>query len=211
MSPELLQELPPLERLALTYAPRRSRSATLALLALDRRLGAGVAAASEPLIGQLKLAWWRDRLGEGKEAWPRGEPLLAQLAAWPGEASSLVALVDGWEAQLTAAPGVTALRDLAAGRSAAWLALAEGFGERGEEAIAKAAHRWTYAQFASTSDGAAAQRLAAAPHPGPLPRSVRSLAVLDGVSARSAGRAGRGLPNAASAVLYAMRLGIFGR
>ena len=207
----MLEALPPLERMALAYAPRRSRQATLALLALDRRLAAGVASASEPLIGQLKLAWWRDRLGEGKEAWPRGEPLLAVLAAWPGETSFLVALVDGWEAQLTADSAVTALDNLAAGRSAAWSALAYGFGHHDEEAIAKAAHRWTYGQFASESDGAAAQLLAAAPPPGPLPRSVRSLAVLDGISARLAAREGRGLPTAASSILYAMRLGIFGR
>ena len=58
----LLLGLTPLHRLALAYAPAASRGAWLGFLALDMRLAAIVRAAREPMIGQIKLAWWRERL-----------------------------------------------------------------------------------------------------------------------------------------------------
>jgi phytoene synthase len=56
------------------------------LSCLDVRLAGVVRGAREPMLGQLKLAWWRDRLGGDPESWPKGEPLLASLKAWGAEA-----------------------------------------------------------------------------------------------------------------------------
>jgi phytoene synthase len=60
---QLAATLPIERRLALAYAPGRARAATLGLFALDAALGNLVRAAREPLLGQMRLAWWREELG----------------------------------------------------------------------------------------------------------------------------------------------------
>src|SRR5690606_20839572 len=79
MSNVLLADLRPAERLALAYAPARARTATLALMALDNRLGTIVRQMREPIAAQLRLAWWRDTLARPVPEWPQGEPVLAAL------------------------------------------------------------------------------------------------------------------------------------
>jgi phytoene synthase len=79
-----------------------------------------VAGTREPVLAQLRLAWWRDRLAEPAENWPRGEPLLAALTCWQGRHGALAGLVDGWEALLGEAPlAAPALMQLVDGRAAA--------------------------------------------------------------------------------------------
>jgi len=56
---ELLDSLGPLNRLALAYAPQSTRLPLLALLALDMRLAGIVRNSREPMLAQLRLAWWR--------------------------------------------------------------------------------------------------------------------------------------------------------
>ena len=84
---------------------RGRRAAVAALWALAERLTRLVRDAREPLIGQIKLAWWRDMAGlvaTDPAALPKGEPLLAELgAAWAGQ-GGLDALVDAAEAMLLA-------------------------------------------------------------------------------------------------------------
>ncbi len=85
--------------------PRARRAAMAALWGLAARLTKLLLDAREPLIGQIKLAWWRDMmalLASDPAALPRGEPLLADLAAsWAGQ-GGLDALVDAAEAMLLA-------------------------------------------------------------------------------------------------------------
>lgn len=84
---------------------RDRRAAVAALWALAERLTRLVRDAREPLIGQIKLAWWRDMAGlvaTDPAALPKGEPLLAELGgAWAGQ-GGLDALVDAAEAMLLA-------------------------------------------------------------------------------------------------------------
>ena len=49
--------------LALSYAAAARRPALAALWQLDERMGSIVAAARDPLIGSMRLVWWRDALG----------------------------------------------------------------------------------------------------------------------------------------------------
>src|SRR5690349_15922803 len=93
----LVGELSPPLRLAIAYAPRPARAAWTALLVLDQRLRRAALGASEPLLGQVRLAWWRDRFRSPASEWPEGEPLLAALAGFDRERVALEALVDGWE------------------------------------------------------------------------------------------------------------------
>jgi phytoene synthase len=81
------------------------RAAMSALWGLAARLTKLLLDAREPLIGQIKLAWWRDMtamLASDPGALPKGEPLLAELqATWAGQ-GGLDVLVDAAEAMLLA-------------------------------------------------------------------------------------------------------------
>ncbi len=85
--------------------PHARRAAVTALWELAARLTKLLIEAREPLIGQIKLAWWRDMmamLASDPAALPKGEPLLAELqATWAGQ-GGLDALVDAAEAMLLA-------------------------------------------------------------------------------------------------------------
>ena len=71
--------LPPPLLLAIAYAPSVVRARLAWLLALDQRLSDVLKRASEPMIAQLRLSWWRDALKSEPEDRPKGEPLLADL------------------------------------------------------------------------------------------------------------------------------------
>lgn len=85
--------------------PRARREPFAALWAFAERLAKLLQDAREPLIGQIKFAWWRDMaalVASDPGALPKGEPLLAELAAhWAGQ-GGLGALVDAAEALLLA-------------------------------------------------------------------------------------------------------------
>ena len=85
--------------------PQARRAAMAALWGLAARLTKLLLDAREPLIGQIKLAWWRDMaamIANDPAALPKGEPLLAELqASWAGQ-GGLDALVDAAEAMLLA-------------------------------------------------------------------------------------------------------------
>lgn len=91
--------LTPPQRMAVAYACREWRQGLSILLELDNRLLAIAAKGHEPVLKQLRLAWWREQL-EKADAVPRGEPLLARIAAsheLPGLVASLQKLVEAFE------------------------------------------------------------------------------------------------------------------
>ncbi len=155
------QWLSPPERLAIAYAPRALRPAWTGLLALDHRLADAARAGREPIMIQLRLAWWRDRLAEPASARPRGEPLLALLSPWDTERAALVALVDGWEAQVVGEDGGVAL---ASARAEAILALARLAGLTPTPALQSAATDWAEGRTLRSAH---------------LPRALRPLVLLD--------------------------------
>jgi phytoene synthase len=61
--------------------PPALRPAFDALLALDDRLAEVALGASQPALGAIKLAWWRDSLTALDKAAPPAEPLLRRVAA----------------------------------------------------------------------------------------------------------------------------------
>jgi len=87
--------------LALSYAPDRSRAALDALFALDTVLGKVLRTTREPLVGQMRLAWWREALRELDMSGAPAEPVLQSLAAavlpLGIEAQALSGMVDAWE------------------------------------------------------------------------------------------------------------------
>ncbi|HQS70247.1 MULTISPECIES: hypothetical protein [unclassified Novosphingobium] len=184
-------ELTPRNRIALAYAPRRARGPWAALLLLEQRLADAARPGREPLMVQLRLAWWRDRLGEDAARWPVSEPVLAHLRTWQGQHQSLAALVNGWEALIVSDDGG---QELAHARAEAYVALANLLCAGKFEAIRAAA--------AQLDD----------PHQAPLahalPRAMRPLAVLCALARRDA-RGGEPKPFADLARI--VRAGLLGR
>ncbi|QWC58119.1 hypothetical protein F7D01_14525 [Erythrobacter sp. 3-20A1M] len=203
--------------MALSYAPSAPRAVALDLFELDRRLANAVRQASEPMTGQLRLAWWRDRFAEEPGAWPEGEPLLARLALWNGGTSQLGAMVDGWEALLVAdtlTPDIA--RSFAEGRGQGWAAVALALGEKAAApAAASAGTWWALADLAQHCGSDEDRKVAFAlahelPEARPLPRSLRMFAVLATI-ARRAIRLQRLMLARPGDMAAAMRVGIFGR
>lgn len=189
--------------------PRERRAAMAALWGLAARLTKLLVDAREPLIGQIKLAWWRDMmaiLAKDPAALPKGEPLLAELqASWSGR-EGLDALVDAAEAML--------LAESDADRRAA----AEGFGGRlfalsaGPE---ESGRRWGLLWGAAVAEAetAARQLLADCGSSDTPPRRIfgrnRALLILDRWAATIAEKNGE--RHLRSEGLLLLRIGLFGR
>ncbi len=95
-------QLPPPANLAVAYTPVAFRPAFTLLLQLDMRFADIVRKAREPMIAQIKLAWWRDAFAAEPALRPKGEPLLQSLGEC-GESiklSALQDLVSAWELML---------------------------------------------------------------------------------------------------------------
>lgn len=214
---DLLATLPPVQRFALAYAPAAVRPVWLGLLALDARLARVVRSAREPVLGQLRLAWWREKLTQDDLFWPEGDPVLDQIGWWRGHYNELVSLVDGWEAMLGDAPlDETALSDFANGRANAIAGLTRVLGVvAGKSEVIRLARGWALGDVAANlshpQEIAAAHALAAA-HDWRgvrLPRHLRPLTVLHGLVARQR-NAPAGVAAGLGTVLAGIRLGIFG-
>ena len=197
----LSDDLPPPLRLAVAYAPARARAAWTAFLVLDQRLARMALAAGEPVLAQIRLAWWRDRFAEPASAWPQGEPLLAALRGWDGERAALEGLVDGWEGLVGVELDRAAIPACAEKRVAALAALDRLLGGSSAEAVGAVARRWALADLTmrlgeeSTTPSARAIR---------LPRTMRPLIVLDGLARQDDASGWR-------AMVRTMRLGMLGR
>lgn len=190
--PEDNTALSPPERLAVAYAPRACQAIWEGFLLLDRRLADAARAGRDPLMIQLRLAWWRDRFDQPVGEWPPGEPLLALLKSWDGERPALRALVDGWEARIVGEDGGAALD---AARVEAVMALARLCHVPAHESVRQAANEWLGIEPPG-------QR---API---LPKVLRPLAILRAMALREAqGRAGQPLHD----FVAILRVGTFGR
>jgi phytoene synthase len=66
--------------LATLYAPAAVRPALFALHALDLELAAVVVTTTEAMLGEIRLAWWREALNRLDTAPPPAQPTLAALA-----------------------------------------------------------------------------------------------------------------------------------
>ena len=213
----LLGTLPLIERLSLAYAPGRARLPTLALFALDTRLAGLLRNSREPMLAQLRLAWWRENLDASGDEWPAGEPLLAALQSWKGEHKALIPLVDGWEALTGQAPlAAEALETMVAGRGDAFAALAQALGRPQEaEAARQLGRRWALADLAMRLSNAKEREtvLAMRSREGPAPRvsrALRPLLVLQALAERRLAKGNEAAVQSPIALLKALRLGLLG-
>lgn len=207
--------LPLVQRLALSYTPRKARESAALLLLLDSRLAGILRTTGEPVLAQIKLAWWRDRLRESPDAWPRGEPLLAALAEWPADISGLSALVDGWEALLAEELTPERIELFAEGRATAWAMLAS---TADRPVVLQAAREWALADLAlnlgKAREAETARQLALAmtgSRANRLPRPFRALAVMRALALRALTDNRREYIDGPGALGLALRIGLFGR
>ena len=86
-------------RLAIAYVPAFYRPAFTLLLQIDERLAGILKSAREPMIAQIKMAWWREAFGNAPHLRPKGEPLLQVLNDSNDviPPAALDALVSAWE------------------------------------------------------------------------------------------------------------------
>lgn len=187
----LIDALDPPQRIAIAYAPASARPAWEALLLLEQRLADAARPGRDPIMVQLRMAWWRDRLSEPVEQRPKGEPLLARLGVWDQQRESLIALVNGWEAKVAGEDGGA---ELARARAEVFVALGELVGASDSAAIRAAA------QSLANPDPA---------EPAPyLSRAMRPLAVMVAMARRDA-RGGKATP--VIDMVRVMRVGFLGR
>ena len=73
-------------QLVVWLAPRYARAAVRVVLALHDRLAQIITTSREPLLGQIKLAWWRDQLVALDSGAVPPEPLLRAVAGIIGDA-----------------------------------------------------------------------------------------------------------------------------
>ncbi|GAA0741045.1 MULTISPECIES: squalene/phytoene synthase family protein [Sphingomonas] len=138
--------------LILSYAPVTGRPALAALLALDEALAQLLRTTSQPAVGQLRLAWWREALAKLDTAPPPAEPVLRGLAAelLPRgvTGASLVPIVHGWEVLVEeeALDGL-ALARYGAGRGSLFVAAGTALGAAGDP-LAQGGEGWALADLA---------------------------------------------------------------
>lgn len=185
--------------LATLYAPPAARAGMLALHALDLELAEVARSTTEPMLGQIRLAWWREQLQSLDAGGRPAHPVLGALvdAALPAGISgaSLEPFEDAWLAVLDA--------DIAAhaeARARLFEALLSLLLVAPPAALAKSVRRlgagWAIVDIARTGravDAALLARAADLLAPAKLPRAARPLAALAALARRDLGelRAGR--------------------
>ena len=94
-----MSTLAPPAELAVTYAHHTVRPSFALLLEIDNRLQGILESAREPMIAQIKMAWWREAFENSPNARPKGEPLLQALndVGDVVPSAALESLVSAWE------------------------------------------------------------------------------------------------------------------
>ena len=210
--------LSPEVQIALAHTRPNVRGALRIFFELDARLARIIAATTEPMLGQMRLAWWRDMLNNPIGERPSGDVVLDGIGRhWEGREPELIALVDGWEHMLAPAPMVEDdAVGFAKGRSAGIIAALSAV-HAPEPALEAAALIWAFADMAAkvTLDEERALMIELGQSQQAsrkrLPRTARGLAVLSALGARALDRGARPLMEGRGASLLATRAAIFGK
>ena len=191
-------DLDPERQLALAYVAASRRAALETLWRLDVTLGSVLVTGREPLISQVRLAWWREALEKLDRERPPAEPMLEAAARdlLPAglTGAELAGMEQGWATLL--APEPLSPEDLAryAGERGGRLFKLSGRLLGGEHpALSAAGEAWSLVDLARRSGRGAEARAAldaAARRPtgGSWPSYLRPLGMLAALARRDAAR-----------------------
>ena len=195
----------PLRALALSYAPEAARAGVVALLALDGALGNVVRTTSEPMVGRMRLAWWREAL-ERLDTMPApAEPVLQGLSDHVVGRNGitgdrLARMVLAWEWLLESPLELTALRMHAALRGELFDTIAMLCGSGPGHRANRAGRGWAFADLGTNlrdpalTARAQAMALRRIGRRGVWPRPLRVLGAMTVIArADLRGRRGAGL------------------
>jgi len=218
VTPDPTDPLPPEAELALAWSGPKVRAPLSIALQFDRRLARIVARTSEPMLGQMRLAWWREALAKPLDERPRGDAVLDAIGGhWQGREGALAQMVDAWEVLATAeriGPDEAAAFGTGRGAFFAGLGAAEAKGAAAAR-LALAGRRWALADAAAGVSDAAeravlvASGLAPGEGDGRIPRVLRGLAVLEALALRALRGGGHPLMQGRGAPLAALGAAIF--
>ena len=186
----------PERALALSYVPAAARASVAALWRLDERLGAVLATTTEPAIGAIRLAWWREALIALDDAPAPAEPILGALArnVIPVVAGAeLGKLAEGWGLLLDPRPDADTLMRYGSERGGMlFSATARLLGEDAP-GMAAAGAGWALIDLAfHVRDAGLGERALAAglqalgDRPGVMPPRLRALGMLAMLARRDA-------------------------
>ena len=150
--------------MALSYAPGRSRAALDALFGLDAALGNVLRTTRDPLVGQMRLAWWREALqgldATGAPAEPVLQSLTAAVLPLGITGRALSEMVEAWEPLLDDI-GTGSIDDHARLRGRALFTMAGmAVGAAPDDPVGDAGEGWALADLAANlSDAALASQV----------------------------------------------------
>ena len=157
--------LSPDKKLAFAHLPARHRPAVEALFAIDAAMGDVVSSTSEPMLGQIRLAWWRERLeeldgGQAAPAEPRLQAVERELLPLGMKASDLASLERGWVRLFDPFPWDVGTSEAIWFRGRQLFAIAAQIVARTDDPIEAAGGLWALVDAARhCSDGASRQML----------------------------------------------------
>ncbi|NMW31454.1 hypothetical protein HKD42_05225 [Altererythrobacter sp. RZ02] len=213
-------ELPLPQKLAVAHSAAADRRIIEPFFVLDNRLAQFVSQSKEPVLTQMRIAWWRDQLGKPVEQRPEGDPVLDALSAhWARQESALVALVDGWEALLAEPPlPDTAAQEFTEGRAKCFAAIAHLCDLPSAKAQAYSVGTvWAYADLLSRMSDqdekqfVLSQCQTAEVRNQRLPYQLRSLSILGILAENAISKGGGPLIQGRRDFLTVTRVGLFGR
>ena len=219
MTPFADDNLPPELLLALSHTQVSYRPALRIFFELDLRFARILSGTSEPMLGQMRLAWWRDTLSKPVSERPTGDAVLDAIAQhWVGREGALIELANGWEHLLAEPPLNEAhATSFANGRIAGLKGVFEDQRHAWERFGAEAAAwHWAIADLATkVSLAEEREMLVKLALEKPKARAARmpfkGLAVLEALALRSLHNGGRPLMEGRGAALVALRAAFFGR
>ncbi|WP_407874296.1 hypothetical protein [Qipengyuania nanhaisediminis] len=186
---------------------------------LDQRIARIVAATSEPMLGQMRLAWWRDMLGKPGHERPTGDAVLDAIGVfWQGREDALVRLVDGWEVLIASDTlNPDELEKFSQARAAPYAALFDDRATKAADRVRLAMSTFAIADLATglsspeERERAIAFGLREKHSTGAFPRGAKGLRILEALALRALKRGGRPLMEGRGAGLVAARAAFFGR
>lgn len=189
---------------ALEQLPRELRPAFSALWNLDLALADVVSTSSDPRLGAIRLAWWRERLeeldsGNGAPAEPRLRAVAAQLVGRGIEGRHLSQLEDCWLPLLEPFPWDQSQVDALKRRGGVLFRIGARLLGGDDQAAASAGILWSLVDGARHCSNEASRRIlldearsSLMAVPRRMPRRLRTLTILGALAAAELSHKGDG-------------------